>query len=70
MSDRLLTANEVATHLSVPVTWVREQTRAGHLPHVKLGRYRRYRLDRVLAWVGEQEAGGAPWRKHRPKTAA
>jgi excisionase family DNA binding protein len=68
--DRLVDAGEVAERLGVPVTWVREATRAGYLPHVRLGRYRRYRLDRVLAWLEEQEAGGAPWRKHRPGVAA
>lgn len=68
--DRLLTAEEVGTLLAVPVSWVREQTRAGHLPYVALGRYRRYVRDDVLAYVAEQKAGGAPWRKHRPKAPA
>ena len=50
----------------MPETWVREHTRNGHLPAVQLGRYWRYRLERVLAWIEEQEQGGAPWRKHSP----
>ena len=72
MTDRLLDANEVATLLNVPVSWVREATRAGQLPHVTVGRYRRYRRDRVLEWVAEQETGGAPRanRKHEPRSAA
>lgn len=70
MSDRLLEAKDVATMLAVPVTWVREQTRSGHLPHVALGRYRRYDRDDVLAWLAEQKAGGAAWRKHVPKAPA
>jgi excisionase family DNA binding protein len=64
--DRLLTAAELAEILNVTETWVREHTRGGLIPHVRLGRYRRYRLERVLGWIDEQEAGGAPWRKHRP----
>ena len=66
--ERLLTAEEVAELLAVPVSWVREATRAGQLPHVTVGRYRRYRRDRVLEWVEEQETGGAPRtsRKHEP----
>ena len=68
MTDRLLTADEVAELLSVPVGWVREHTREGHLPAIRLGRYWRYRLERVLEWVEEQEQGGAAWRKHRPRT--
>ena len=65
--DRLLTAAEVAELLAVSETWVRDQTRSGHLPHVSLGRYRRYQRDAVVAWLREQEAGGAAWRKHRPR---
>lgn len=61
--DRPLTAGEVAELLSVPERWVREHTRSGLIPHVVLGRYRR---DAVLAWIEQQEAGGAAWRKHRP----
>lgn len=66
--DRLLTADEVAELLAVPERWVREHTRGGLIPHVRLGRYRRYRRDAVLAWIVEQEAGGAAWRKHRPQS--
>ncbi len=61
-----MTAPEVAELLSVPVRWVRDHTRSGHIPHVVLGRYKRYRREAVLAWVEEQESGGAAWRKHRP----
>jgi excisionase family DNA binding protein len=68
--DRLLTAPELAEILSVPETWVREHTRSGLIPHVELGRYRRYRLERVLAWLEQQEAGGASWRKHQPRAPA
>lgn len=64
--DRLLTAREVATLLAVPESWVREQTRTGHLPHLPLGRYRRYRRDAVLDWLHEREAGGAQSARPRP----
>ncbi len=70
MSDRLLEASEVAALLSVPISWVREHTRSGHLPHVELGRYRRYRRESVLAYVESQERGGAAWRKHQPRISA
>jgi excisionase family DNA binding protein len=68
-NDPLLTAADVAELLNVPVGWVREHTRNGHLPCISLGRYRRYRESSVLAYVAAQEEGGAPWRKHRPRTA-
>jgi len=58
MSDRLLTAADVAAFLSVKESWVREATRDGRLPHLRLGRYRRYRLADIERWLSEQEAGG------------
>jgi excisionase family DNA binding protein len=64
--DRLLTADEVAELLAVPVRWVRDHTRSGLIPCVRLGHYVRYRRDAVAAWVDEQESGGAAWRRHRP----
>ena len=64
MSDRLLTASEVAERLSVPESWVRAETRAGRMPHLELGRYRRYDWPAVVDWLETQRAG--QWRKHRP----
>jgi excisionase family DNA binding protein len=51
---RLLQAQEVADLLALPLTWVREATRAGRLPHVRLGRYVRYERAAVLTWVADQ----------------
>ena len=58
MSDRLLTAAEVGDFLAVKESWVREATRDGRLPHLRLGRYRRYRLADIERWLAEQQAGG------------
>ena len=60
MKDRLLTADEVAERLAVPVSWVRESTRSGAIPVVELGRYRRYREADVLAWLEECSRPGRP----------
>jgi len=57
MNDRLLTAQEVADLLAVPLSWVREATRSERLPYVALGRYRRYRRDQIDAWLAQQQAG-------------
>ena len=65
MNERLLQAPEVAELLSVPVSWVRAETRAGRIPHLTLGRYKRYDRAAVLAWLEGQRAG--QWRKHQPK---
>ena len=52
MSDKLLTAEEIAEMLNVPVTWVRESTRSGAIPCIVLGRYRRYDLAAMLPRLG------------------
>jgi excisionase family DNA binding protein len=51
VNGRLLTADEAAELLAVPVSWVRESTRGGAMPVVELGRYRRYRREDVEAWL-------------------
>jgi excisionase family DNA binding protein len=68
MSECLLRAEDVAELLAVPVSWVRQETRAGRMPHLTLGRYRRYDWTAVLVWLEEQRAG--QWRKHRPTLAS
>ena len=68
VSGRLLEAAEVAELLAVPVSWVREQSRTGDIPHVRLGRYVRFDEQAVIDWLAEQRAG--QWRKHQPKVPA
>jgi excisionase family DNA binding protein len=62
--DRLLTDEEIAERLGVPSTWPGREARAGRIPHVKLGKYRRYDWPEVEAWLETQHQG--QWRKHRP----
>ena len=54
----LLTAEELAERLRVPASWVREQTRSralegDPLPHLRLGRYVRFRWgsQELEAWL-------------------
>jgi excisionase family DNA binding protein len=58
VSERLLDAQEVATRLGVPETWVRESARSGAIPHVRLGRYVRFDLDDVERWLEECKRPG------------
>ncbi len=60
MNEPLMTAAEVAELLSVPVSWVRESTRSGAIPHIQLGRYRRHRQADVLAWLELCSKPGRP----------
>ena len=45
----LLTPEEVADRLKVPLSWVYEQSRQGNIPTHRLGRYIRFDLNEVLA---------------------
>ena len=56
-ADRLMNAGEVADLLQVRLSWVREATREGRLPHIALGRYRRYRRAEILAFIEDQRRG-------------
>jgi excisionase family DNA binding protein len=66
IDDRLLTASDVAELLAVPERWVREHTRGGLIPHLRLGRYVRYRRDAVFRWLDEHERNGGAWRRYQP----
>ena len=69
MSGGLLTADQVANLLGVPKSWVYEQSRRGRIPTVTLGRYRRYRMEAIEAWVEDLEAGNGNGRS-KPSRAA
>ena len=58
-SRALMTAEEVAERLGgVSVKWVWAQTRAGKIPHVRLGRLLRYRPEKIDSWLADIERGG------------
>jgi excisionase family DNA binding protein len=59
LAQTLLTARQVAELLGVPQSWVYQQSRAGRIPTVTLGRYRRYRPEAISAWLVELEAAGS-----------
>jgi excisionase family DNA binding protein len=58
LPDRLLDDAGAAELLNVPKSWVGEAARQGRLPHIKLGRYRRFVHADLLAWLEEQKGGG------------
>lgn len=64
----LLQPTEVAERLGVPTSWVYAEARAGRIPHVRLGRYVRFRADAIDEWVAALEADSVkgPWRKYSP----
>jgi excisionase family DNA binding protein len=65
--DRLLNAEEVAERLGMRTDWVWAQAWGVGIPHVRLGRYRRFRESALEAWLRELETGGATaGAAHRP----
>jgi len=54
-TDPLLTAEEVAALLQVTQAWVYAETRRRRIPHVRLGRYVRYRRSAVQGWIEQIE---------------
>ena len=52
--DELLTVQEVAKYLKVPVSWIYERTRTRQIPVRKIGRHCRIPRDQLLKWIEEQ----------------
>jgi excisionase family DNA binding protein len=62
-STQLLTIEEVAELLHVPVSWVYGKTRRrsmDRVPGFRLGKYWRFREADVLAWIERQRGGANP----------
>ena len=59
-AEALLTVHEVAELLRVPVSWVYERTRQRgieRLPHIKIGKYLRFRLREVESYLENLRRG-------------
>ncbi|MBA3735129.1 MAG: helix-turn-helix domain-containing protein [Actinobacteria bacterium] len=56
--DRLLDVEEAAELIGVPVSWIQRACRADEIPHVRVGRYIRFRRESLEAWVAQKERGG------------
>jgi excisionase family DNA binding protein len=52
----LLTADEVASRLKVRSSWVKKAALANRIPHVRVGRYRRFRWPDIEAWLESQRS--------------
>jgi len=55
----LLTVQELAEKLKVKKSWVYSRTRETGpeaMPRISLGKYRRFRLQDVLAWCEKQQS--------------
>ncbi len=58
VAERLLTVKEVADMTGLPVSWIYSKAEDGTLPHFKLGKYLRFRVSEVTAWLETLRRGG------------
>ena len=56
----VITADEVAALLRMTPAWVYAETRRNRIPHMRLGRYFRYRRSAIDAWMSALEGGADP----------
>ncbi|MFC6017757.1 helix-turn-helix domain-containing protein [Plantactinospora solaniradicis] len=57
----LMTDEQLAKRLQVPVSWVKDKAKAGEIPHTFIGRHRRYtekHFEQIVA-AGNQPVRGA-----------
>ena len=60
MSSPLMTAQELAAELNVPVSFIYDRTRKNgpdEIPHLKLGKYVRFDRAQIEKWKTDQERG-------------
>ncbi len=65
MSDKLLTAEEVAEVIGMTPAYVYGLSRRGGIPTITFGRQRRYRRESIDTWLSEIEANGSTRREKR-----
>ena len=60
LDEPLLDVERAAELLNVRVSWIREATRTGYLPCLKVGKHVRYTRSMLEAWLAEQRTNGSP----------
>jgi excisionase family DNA binding protein len=59
LDEPLLDVARAAELLNVRVSWIREATRTGYLPCLKVGKHVRYTRSMLEAWLKDQRADGS-----------
>jgi len=54
----LLTVDDVAARLRVTKSWIYIKTKTNELPHIKVGRYIRFRATDIERYLSAQSQGG------------
>ena len=62
--SRLLNASEIADLLGVKKSTIYQWTHQGFIPHVKIGKLVRFKVDVVMKWLNNMETEGRKNRKY------
>ena len=54
-TEVLLTVPEVAELLGVERSWIQRAVKRGEIPHLRLGRYLRFRETSIAEWIRDRE---------------
>jgi len=50
LNDKFLNVDQLAEVLNVPVSWIYQKTRVNKIPHYKMGRHLRFKLNEVVEY--------------------
>jgi excisionase family DNA binding protein len=56
---KLMSPRGLAVALDLPLSWIYAQAERGALPHYKCGKYLRFELGEVEAWLQRHKRGGS-----------
>jgi excisionase family DNA binding protein len=57
MGERYVNIKEVESFTGLPRSWIYAKAAAGEIPHLKVGKYLRFRLTEVEAWLAQHRRG-------------
>jgi predicted DNA-binding transcriptional regulator AlpA len=57
MDERLIDIRVLAEQTAIPASWWYQKAEAGLVPHLKCGRYLRFRPSEITAWLEAQRRG-------------
>jgi len=60
MDDRLVGVKDLEARFGPPVSWWYAAAEAGRIPSYKVGKYRRFKISEVEAWLAGQKQGPRP----------
>jgi excisionase family DNA binding protein len=57
MTEGYVNIKDVESFTGLPRSWIYAKAAAGEIPHLKVGKYLRFRLTEVEAWLAQHRRG-------------